>query len=65
MVEERSYEHNAKEIEAALRLGIEVESDDDSLAPMVKALTDEQVKWISSWLASEGIGRTPDRSSQS
>lgn len=60
MSEKGRYEQSANEIEKALRLGIEVESDDATLAPVVNALTDKQVKWISGWLAGESIGKIPE-----
>lgn len=46
-----------RDLESSLRLGIDVESDDPSLAPIVLGLSAEQVEWIASWLAGEGFSR--------
>ena len=48
------------QIEASLRLGIAAEGDDDNpLAPIVNTITEEQISWISSWLAGDGFELKP------
>lgn len=48
-------DRNSKAIEAAILLGIDVESDDPHLAPLVQSFTSEQVAWVASWLSGEGV----------
>lgn len=45
------------DILAALTLGLQVEADDPNIGPLTAGISTEQVAWIASWLASEGIGR--------
>lgn len=51
------YEKNKAEIENTIRVGIAAEEDDEFLGPVVSSLTNDQVKWVSAWLASESFGR--------
>jgi len=43
-------------IKAAIELGIEVEKD-PTMASVVPDLTEDQIDWLASWLASESIGK--------
>ena len=45
-----------RRIRQALVLGLDVESQDPAMADALPDLTERQVEWIASWLASEGIG---------
>lgn len=51
------YETAKAALEQALRLGIEVESNDPTLSAAVPALTPAQVSWVAAWLAGEGFDR--------
>lgn len=43
-------------LETALRLGIDVEGGEfNPLAPIVNTITEEQIRWVSTWLAGEGF----------
>lgn len=53
-----SYEKNKWDIRCSIDLGILVESSEDNpLAPVVNSFTVQQINWLSSWLAGDGIGR--------
>lgn len=52
------YETSRSRLESSLRLGIDVEGGEGNpLVPTVNTLTEDQVQWISSWLAGEGFDR--------
>lgn len=60
-----TYASAREQIERSLRLGIEVESDDESLAWIVGSLTERQIIWIAEWLAGDGFIHSDDREESS
>lgn len=49
------YDDAKARIASSLTMGVTVEADDPNLEAIVSAITPEQVEWIASWLAGEGI----------
>lgn len=52
-----------KEIIFAIKLGLDVESGDPAMKEFLPSLTEEQIGWLASWLASENFRRVPSYSS--
>lgn len=49
------YESASSDLAAAIRLGYEAERDDPNLGFVTPS--DEEIRWLGAWLASEGFAR--------
>ena len=52
------YERLASDLAASIRLGYQVEVDDPNIA--FESPQDDEVRWLASWLVSEGWTRSPN-----
>lgn len=52
---DQTYEDRRNAIRRAIVLGIDAEAHDIDLCDIVAGISDEQVDWLASWLASEGM----------